>query len=356
MNTTLLQQTKRPAARKDKQVVPPAPETNPPGTGAPRSLRLERILVPLDFSEPATEALRFALPFARETGARLDLLHVIAPLSLPADTGYLPNEWNEWEAQQSGSAAARLKQLAAAEIRRPTRANFLVRKGQPAPVIARVAQEQRSDLVVVSTHGHSGLKRFFLGSTAEAVVRQSPCPVLTVRRRVLARRGTPQSPPSERINRVLVPVDFSAPSREMLQYAADFARQFRASLLLLHVVQQINVPSRVAYYATGLQLAVLHEGMKQLAEWAERFVPAGVEAGQSVLAGTPYDVIVQTAHREQVDLIIIATQGLTGLKRLFPGSTAGRVVRHAPCPVLVVRKHEHDFVAESPPKEIESKQ
>jgi nucleotide-binding universal stress UspA family protein len=95
--------------------------------------------------------------------------------------------------------------------------------------------------------------------------------------------------------------------------------------------------------------------MKQLAEWAERFVPAGVEAGQSVLAGTPYDVIVQTARREQVDLIIIATQGLTGIKRLFPGSTAGRVVRHATCPVLVVREREHDVVAESPQKETGSK-
>jgi nucleotide-binding universal stress UspA family protein len=134
-----------------------------------------------------------------------------------------------------------------------------------------------------------------------------------------------------------VPVDFSNPSRELLRYAVDFAREFRASLLLLHVVQRINVPSRVVYYATQMQMTVLHGGMTKLAEWARRLVPDDVVAEQMVRAGEPYEVINRLARREQVDLVIVATHGRSGLKRLFLGSTAGRVLRHAPCPVLVVR-------------------
>lgn len=317
-----------------KRAKTPLPDAGRPRAN-PASPRMERILVPVDFSETATDALRFALPFARETGARLDLLHVLTPLSLPAEAASLPREWSEYESRQRRDATARLKKLAA-EVCRPARANVLLAEGDPVALITAAAREQRSDLVVVSTHGHTGLKRFFLGSTAEAVVRRAPCPVLTVRRRVLA-RGTPQSSPSDRINRILVPVDFSRPSRDMLRYAADFARRFRASLLLLHVVHHINVPSRVAYYTTRIQMTVLHEGMTRLAEWAEQLVPDDVEAEQIVHAGTPYEVINRMARRQQADLIIIATHGRTGLNRLFLGSTAERVLRHAPCPVLVVR-------------------
>ncbi len=307
-------------------------------TGRDKLLHIERILVPLDFSESSVEALHFALPFARETGARLDLLHVIesipAAFGPPGELGYPPPP-PEKEAQRA--AAARLEQLAAAEVRRPVHAKTLVKEGTPAQVIKETAADLRSDLLILSTHGHTGLKRFFLGSTAEKVVRRAPCPVLTVRHRVLARIGSPQSPPSERINRILVPVDFSAPSGEMLKYAVAFANQFRASLVLFHVVDRINVPSRVVYYATHLQMTVLHAGMTKLSGWAKRYVPDDVEVEQVVRAGEPYDVIREVARRERADLIIIAARGHGAVKRFFIGSTAGRVVRHAPCPVLVVR-------------------
>jgi nucleotide-binding universal stress UspA family protein len=320
------------------QSAPPKTEAAASRTGEARSLRIDRILVPLDFSESSIDALRFALPFARESGARLDLLHVIESSATyfgpPGETGSLPSMPDQ-ELQRD--AAARLKKCAATEVRRPVHANTLVKEGAPARAINEAAAELRSDLLVLSTHGHTGLDRFFLGSTAEAVVRRAPCPVLTVRRRVLARAGTPQTPPSKRINRIVVPVDFSASSRDLVKYAAAFATQFRASLVLLHVVEHINVPTRVVYYATRLQLTVLERGMRQLAEFAERLVPANIEAEQVVRAGTPYDVIRQVARRERADLIIIATRGHGAVKRFFIGSTAGRVVRHAPCPVLVVR-------------------
>ena len=96
--------------------------------------RMERILVPLDFSETAIDALRFGLPFARETGARLDLLHVLTPLSLPAEAASLPREWSEYESRQRRDDTARLKKLAA-EVCRPARANVLLAEGDPVALI-----------------------------------------------------------------------------------------------------------------------------------------------------------------------------------------------------------------------------
>lgn len=301
-------------------------------------LGFDRILVPLDFSESSVAALRFALPLARATGARLDLLHVLEPVQAALGPRAATRELPRTRAtQRQRSALARLKRLAAVEVRRPLRANTLVREGAAARAIIATAAELRSNLLVLSTRGHTGLQRFLLGSTAEAVVHRAPCPVLTVRRPVQARQGTPPSPPSSRLRRVLVATDFSAASRVMLRFAVAFATQFGASLRLLHVVDRLNVPSRMIAYATQLQRTVLHDAMAELADWAKRLVPPDVPTIQIVRAGEPYDVIRTVARTQRADLIILATRGHSALKRFFLGTTAGRVVRHAACPVLVVR-------------------
>ncbi len=147
----------------------------------------------------------------------------------------------------------------------------------------------------------------------------------------------PDSQPALPMNRILVPVDFSAPSRKLVPYAAALARKSGASLVLLHVVEHINVPTRVAYAATGLQDIVLARGRKLLAEFAARLAPTGVKTTEVVRVGRPWQEITRTARSERADLIVIATHGHTGLQRFILGSTAERVLRHAACPVLVVR-------------------
>lgn len=327
---------RRPPALRSNAPVPALTDPGSPRQRAPESLRLQRMLVPVDFSSSAVEALRFVLPFAQECGARIDLLHVVTPLVLPAETTYLTREWGRYEAGQRAAAAAELERLAAAELT-SVPSGILVRTGDPRSVIGQVAGERRSDWVVLATHGRRGLKRFLLGSTAEAVVRRAPCPVLTVRQPVLRQQGTPQTPPSGRIRRVLVPVDFATPTRGLLEYAAAFANTFRASLHLLHVVERLQVPTRVAYAVAQLQGTVLRRGQERLAEAAARVGFSPRTTTQTVRIGTPYDVITQLARRLPVDLIIVATHGHGGLRRLFLGSTTERVLRHAPCPVVVVR-------------------
>ena len=148
-----------------------------------------------------------------------------------------------------------------------------------------------------------------------------------------------------RLKKVLVPIDFSEPSLEALKYAVAFAGQFGASICLVHVVE----PASFLNDARNVPLAVsdreaantLHHRLVML---ARKEVDPLTPVHSLVCIGKPFDEIVRTAKTFKADLIIIATQGRTGFKRAMLGSTAERVVRHAHCPVLVVRQKAHDFV------------
>jgi universal stress protein A len=155
--------------------------------------------------------------------------------------------------------------------------------------------------------------------------------------------------PELTLKRILLPVDFSESSRKALEYALSFARQFNAEMLLLHVIETVVPPSpeMVVLESEALTAKLHAEAAKRLSEWRKQVasqasVKAVVRNGISA-----HREIVDAARENNVDLIILGTHGRTGLAHLFIGSTAERVVRHAPCPVLVVRERQHDFVAES---------
>lgn len=148
-----------------------------------------------------------------------------------------------------------------------------------------------------------------------------------------------------RIARILVPSDFSENGRKSFAYAIAMAKQFGAALVLLHVVQ-VNY----AYGEMGaIDYAALERDLrtgskKQLEALVEECRAAGVAATPLVGEGSPARVIAETADSEEADLIVISTHGYTGLKHVLMGSIAEAVVRYAPCPVLVVRAHERDFL------------
>jgi universal stress protein A len=141
------------------------------------------------------------------------------------------------------------------------------------------------------------------------------------------------------IQHVLVPTDFSAPAEQALDYAIRLARTFSARLTLLHVIQPIpmgGVDMGVALPETYLQ-EVEEAAQGSMEEALARVTAAGLTAEQLVLYGVPFQEIVETAKARQVDLIVMGTQGRTGLMHVLLGSVAERVVRLAPCSVLVVR-------------------
>lgn len=148
-----------------------------------------------------------------------------------------------------------------------------------------------------------------------------------------------------RIRKVLVPVDFSPNSRKAVVYANAFARQFGASLAFLHVVQVNYAYGEFgAIDFTALEREMRSGAQKELDGLLEEARAAGIPAEALIREGSPAKVIADVARELASDLLVISTHGYTGLKHVLMGSIAEHVVRYAPCPVLVVRQQEQEFV------------
>ena len=148
-----------------------------------------------------------------------------------------------------------------------------------------------------------------------------------------------------KIKTILVPIDFSKASKKALVYAVKMAEQFGSKIILVNVVEPVATPD-FAYHPLMLETDKMKAAAKEQLSLLcrEARLPARMVEKTLVRYGTPFAEITNAARTLKVDLIIITTHGHTGLKHVFLGSTAERVVRHAPCPVLTVREKEHEFV------------
>jgi nucleotide-binding universal stress UspA family protein len=150
-----------------------------PGLVGPALPHLKTILVPTDFSLCSEKALTYAISIARRYGAKIYLVHVSQVQFYANEYAYLPIE----DAAMCDAATSRLDKFAAGKINPELLAKTIVRNGVPFDEIVKTARELDTDIIVISTHGHAGLKHALIGSTAERVVRFAPCPVLVVRER-----------------------------------------------------------------------------------------------------------------------------------------------------------------------------
>ncbi|MDF1819632.1 MAG: universal stress protein [Immundisolibacteraceae bacterium] len=141
-----------------------------------KTVEIQKILVPVDFSSASLGALAHAEELAHRTGAELHLLYVIEPVVAPMEF----NTAAIIEANQADRINSKLAELRNTEVRHGVKAVTLVAEGEAAAAIVRTVEEQDFDLVVMGTHGHSGFRHLLLGSRAERVVRGASCPVLTV--------------------------------------------------------------------------------------------------------------------------------------------------------------------------------
>jgi nucleotide-binding universal stress UspA family protein len=303
--------------------------------------RIRNILVPIDFSQMSIQAIETAKAFAQRFGATIHLAHVHefycpAGFSAPMPP-VIPYSTYAYDREAEKRAAQELNLLAKKHDLSPSTAHLLT----GAPVFAeicRLARELPADLIVAPTHGHTGVKHVFLGSTAERIVQHSPCPVLVSRQpKRQSKNGAHAS-----INTILVPVDYSKCSLAGLRYAIEFAKKVAARLIVLHVVD------------LGPQLMTDGYGMYDLSPYKEAAVRASEPRMRAFLRGVnfgsvPFETsaaaefcpegIYRAAEKEKVDIIILSTHGRTGLKHILIGSVAERVVRRASCPVLVVPSH-----------------
>jgi universal stress protein A len=148
--------------------------------GSARGFALRSILVPIDFSDCSRKALQYAVPLARQFGSRLMLVHVM-PVHYFVGSEFGPVDVPVPEVELRENSERALERLSREEIGAAVPVATRVCRGQPVQEIVAVAREERVDLILLSTHGHTGLKHVLLGSVTENVVRYAPCPVLVVR-------------------------------------------------------------------------------------------------------------------------------------------------------------------------------
>jgi nucleotide-binding universal stress UspA family protein len=205
----------------------------------------------------------------------------------------------------------------------------LVEEGEVWPALASVIREKGIDLVVIGTRGRTGIKKFLLGSEAEKILRQAPCPVLTVGpqlSRHLPRGGD--------ISEILYATDLSAESMVAAPYAISLAQEYQAHLTLLHVITPQHVGDLVAP----------HELMASSERLLHNMVPAEAEfwcePDYVVEQGDPAAKILEIADHKRTDLIVLGVRrpSVLGVAAHLPGATVHKVVTQATCPVLTVRE------------------
>ena len=280
-------------------------------------LTWKRILVATDFSSPAERALRSAKALAQRVGGKLALIHVV---QLPP-ASYLGGLGRPRDLERSWVEAARaeLHGVARKASARGTAIKEILRVGKPWVEILDVARDEGVDAICLGNSGHSAIERLLLGSTAENVVRRSPVPVLVVRDRALAK-----------INRVLVPWHFDEGSKSAIRFALERFPE-KTKLAAFHAVAPLP-PADPVVGPLIPDMAAIREEMRSLLDemGAERV------SEEVVLMADAAAAIVESATKEDVDLILLATHGRKGMARALLGSVAEKVVRHADRPVLVL--------------------
>jgi nucleotide-binding universal stress UspA family protein len=290
-----------------------------------------RIVVPLDGSAFAEAALPAAITIARQTVGHLELVMVHQAQLTGASPMAAMDVDERVRAQERRYLAGEAERIVANTGVPVTPA---VLDGPVVSALARYVRPRRAVLVVMSTHGRSGAGRFFLGSTADRLIRELHCPILLVHPAQRRTMSDPKVGP-----RVLVPLDGSARSESILdQLAAVFPATSELELVRV-AVPPIATPLPFAG-ASPIRPETIEQGQELAEEYlravADRLRKKGFAVGAATVTDlSPASAIAERARARRCDLIAIATRGASGLERALLGSVADKVIRAAGVPVLV---------------------
>jgi nucleotide-binding universal stress UspA family protein len=295
------------------------------------------ILFPTDFTPHARSALKYATAFARAAGGRVVLFSVQTG-RVPANLMNLPERvLREQENQWLLELQRQVREILRDPLFNGLEVEPVIVEGEPATEIAKAVCHYDIDLVTVVTHGRRGLARALFGSTAEEIIAEAPCPVLTVRppqHDFVQHRGEKTE---VRLNRILLATNFRPNSFSAMKTARTIAESTDAELHAVYVIGD---------YFEQLSLLFPDEGgmalsrmRSEIEERMQAFVrERGAQVTVHAAEGRPYAEIVSLAARIDADLIVIGTSVHASLFGGAPvlGSEIERVVRNAPCPVLCV--------------------
>jgi len=300
-------------------------------------IEIRRILCPIDFSDHSRRALDHAVAIAAWFESTVTVLHVcpVLPaasyvLGTPSLTVSPPSP------QDHVSLLASMRRFAAAiESEVPLR--FEIAEGNTASQIVERATATLIDVIVMGTHGRSGIEHLILGSVTEKVIRKARCPVLTVPRGMI---DAVPAPPVL-FERILCATDFSEASIRALDYALTLAQEADAHLTILHVVEVTPAPQADDEHALESKMlgAYVAAAADDRAERLKGLIPdtARTYTVDTRLAiGKAYREILRVASEHETELIVLGAHG-RALSELLFGSTANQIVRQARCPVLTIR-------------------
>lgn len=284
-------------------------------------IELKSILCPVDFFPASEHALRYSMALAENYESRLTILHVVSPVmpssyEFTVDTGDLVAAFKE-------HALEKVAEMKSEAGRRQISVKTFVRVGDVEETLRNAVVETKADLVVMGTHGRHGFERWFLGSVTERFLRRSMVPVLSMS------EAAAESPVPPNVGRVLVTTDFTEGTADAMNFAFAIAQEAPAHVTLLHVVEQPPERARSSEEIAGILREHLDSMVPpQVRDWCT------VEA--EVRIGTPYQRILAMAEEDNADLIVMNIHGKGLFDRAVMGSTAERVIRGAPCPVLAI--------------------
>ena len=289
----------------------------------------KKVLCATDFSPGADVALQAAVQLVKQTGGELVLFHawhMVLPLGLynaPAEVGSIGLD--------NARVAIAKTEVLARQLGAPKVSSHVVPGSAWPQIVAAAEVDPTIDVIVVGTHGRTGLARVVMGSVAENVVRHATCSVFVVRPDYVA------GP----IHNILCPTEFSDVSRDAFDVATELAAAYHARLTVMHVVDGLDhvVEPTAMTLAQDIETRVDAE----LDRWRARALARAPElhVGRRARFGRPGAEILRVLEDSDFQLLVVGSHGRTGVPRLVLGSVAEKLVRHAPCPVLVVRPNIH---------------
>jgi len=294
-------------------------------------MEMKFILCPIDFSEFSARAYDHALSLAEHYQAKLVAQHVVELWRYPsADFAASAGLYEEFCHALTESRKKQLQEFVKNHTHDEIQTELVVSQGMAPDSILSFAQAQKTDVIVMGTHGRRGYDRLMLGSVTDRVMRRAPCPVLAI-----------SKPPHDSVaagkerdyvhhlSRILFCADFSENSERALNYAISATAEYDAELTLLHVLEGSPSPAET------------EKGIAAATKRLDRLIrPAGRKTRKiktAVRIGKPYSQIIQLALEAQIDLVTMGVHGRGALDLAVFGSTTYRVMQLGPCPVLAVQ-------------------
>ena len=291
-----------------------------------------KFLVPVDFTEITNPLLRIVKSFAQAHNGEVDLLHVVSPvLYAPYLESFMISTVDMKllaEMQERQKEKAKEKLMGLVEFLNPIKSNILVEIGEAAEVI--LEKEKSYDLIFMGSHKKGLIQRILIGSTTEKVVKYSHKPIFLLKGKE-----------PEGIKKVLIAYDFSEHAKRAMEFGLNLVKPFNPQIFILNVEETIEIPF-VVEIKDVLSEKYKEEKLKHLKEVEAKLKKEGFWVEAIMIEGTSPAEGIRKFLQENphVDLIILGSRGLSGLKRVLIGSTSSELVRSLEIPMLIHRSGE----------------